>query len=414
MSATEKNISSSEADLEAIKDEARPEIQPDNGTDVEDLGDKKFSFFIDENEMKENTQKWCCPHGIETHTIPLLLVLIATSFTFAGSWDCSYFRGASTGFTGNNYGLWTIESKDGICQPWDVLFFSYSLGDYLEAARALSMTAMILGLSLLTAMSQALECYLVSWGVGFVLFALFIAALATAPRYNFWTVFFLFLYVVLVLIVRSLFKHPVHRAISSRGSKYIAWLLILNFVLTILTLLVLNSIFCQCHELTNEKLEGRLDPTLDPCDTTCELGPAGVTIIFGAAAWLLAGLAVFKFGVQPEDYVTQETARFDGYHRGSMTTKVLLNLADAKKHAVHLGKNAMDSSPFSRAPHSSEMNADEHDGDKEMNGKEDDGAEEIPAKNKDLRKSLDDDDDDDDEQLFQRTCCQIFVVTSAL
>jgi hypothetical protein len=89
-----------------------------------------------------------------------------------------------------------------------------------------------------------------------------------------------------------------------------------------------------------------------------------------------------------------------------MTTKVLLNLADAKKHAVHLGKNAMDTSPFSRAPHSSEMNADEHDGDKEMNGKEDDGDEEIPVKNEDLRKSLDDDDDDDDDQHFQQTCCQ--------
>jgi hypothetical protein len=369
MSATEKNTSSPDVDSETIHTEATPLIHPDNRTDVEDLGDKKLSFSMDTHEMKENTQKWCCPYGIETHTIPLLLVLIATSFTFAGSWDCSYFHGASTGFTGNNYGLWTLEGMDGTCQPWDILFFTYSLGPYLKTARVLSMTAMMLGLSLLTAMLQALQCHLVSWGVGLGLFALFITALATAPRYNVWTIFLFFLYVVLVLIVRSLFIHPVHRAISSRGSKYIAWLLILNFLLTIMTLLVLNSHFCQCNHLTNENLEGRLDPSLDPCDTTCKLGPAGETIILGAVTWLLAGLAVFKFGVQPEDFVTRESARFGGYVQQSITTRFLDSLEEAKKHASTLRKMM------------------------------------AMTRNEDLQKLLDDD-DDVDEDYFQRTCCQ--------
>ena len=370
MRTIEENNIFPEVDSGTIYTEATPLIHTDNRTDVEDLGDMKFLLSMDESEIKENAQKCFCPHGIKTHMIPLLLVLIATSFTYAGSWDCSYFHGASTGFTGNNYGLWTLEGMDGTCQPWDILFFTYSLGPYLKAARVLSMTSMMLGLSLLTAMSQALQCHVVSWGVGLGLFALFITALATAPRYNVWTVFFFFLYVVLVLIVRSLFIHPVHRAISERGSKYIAWLLILNFVLTIITLLVLNSDFCQCNRLTNEKLEARLDPSLDPCDTTCKLGPAGVTSILGAIAWLLAGLAVFKFGVQPEDFETRESARFGGYRQQSITTRFLESLAEAKKQAADLRKIM------------------------------------TMKRNEDLQKLLDDDDDDDNGNYFQRTCCQ--------
>jgi hypothetical protein len=310
MSAAAEKYSLSEVNSEAIEPEASPENQPENKADVEDLDENRRSVFLmDKGEMKESTQNWCCPHGIDTHSIPLLLVLIATVLTFAGSWTCSYFNGAITGFTGNSYGLWTLEGTDGKCHPWDTLFFSYSVGDYLEAARALSMAAMVLGMSLLTAMSQALKCHFVSWSVGLAWFALFITALARSYEYNVWTIFFFLLYVVLVLIVRSLFVHPVHRAISSRGSKYIAWLLIFNTALTILTLLVLNSDFCKCYRLTNEKLEGRLDPSLDPCESECKLGPAGISIIVGAAAWLLAGLSVLKFGVQPKDCAKNEDSQ---------------------------------------------------------------------------------------------------------
>jgi hypothetical protein len=413
--AAAEKYSLSEVNSEAIEPEAPLEIQPENKADVEDLGEnRRFVFLMDKDEMKESTQDWCCPHGIDTHSIPLLLVLIATVLTFAGSWTCSYFNGATTGFTGNSYGLWTLEGTDGKCHPWDTLFFSYSLGDYLEAARVLSMTAMILGISLLTAMSQALKCHFVSWSVGLAFFALFITSLARSQEYNIWTLFFFFLYVVLVLIVRSLFIHPVHRAISSRGSKYIAWLLILNFVLTILTLLVLNSDFCQCYRLTNEKLEGRLDPSLDPCKNKCELGPAGTVIIIGAAAWLLAGLAVFKFGVQPKDFVTEESARFGGYRGGSITTKALEDVSKAAKvpekvveiskfgarEAVNLGKKATTYATV-LVGYPSDTNAFEEGGVGQMTGEENAGDEKLPAKNEDLHRILEEKDDD-----FQRTCCQ--------
>jgi hypothetical protein len=79
------------------------------------------------------------------------------------------------------------------------------------------------------------------------------------------------------------------------------------------------------------------------------LGPAGVTIIFGAAAWLLAGLAILKFGVQQ---------------------------------------------------YPSEMNADNEDGFTELTDEESDSDEELSAKTEGLQQILKEDDD------FQRTCCQ--------
>lgn len=182
------------------------------------------------------------------------------------------------------------------------------------------MTAMVLGLSLLTAMSQALQCHLMSWGVGLTFFILFIASISTTSQYNLWTLFFLFLYIILVLIVRALFIHPVHRAISSRGSKYIAWLLIVCFLCTILTLLVLKSYFCQCENLSLERLEDRGDPE-NVCKLQCQLDTAGILMVIASGMWLLSGLAVFKFGVQPEGYEGEFTSLYGGFTRDSITTR---------------------------------------------------------------------------------------------
>jgi hypothetical protein len=423
MSALER-YSSPEINSEAIVQEATPDIQSENKADVEDLGEKSRSVFLmDKDEMTDSTHNWCRPRAIETHYIPLLLVLIATVFTFAGSWTCTYFIGATTGLTGNYYGLWTLEGTDGKCHPWDNLVLSYSLGDYhLKAARALSMTAMILGISLLTAMSQALKCHFVNWGVGLALFALFITALARSYEYNVWTIFFFLLYVVLVLIVRSIFVHPVLRAISSRGSKYIAFLLILNSALTILTLLVLNSDFCQCYRLIDKKLEGGFDPSLDPCENTCEFGPAGISIIFGAAAWLLAGLAVVEFGVQPKDFVKEESARFGGFGQGSSTTKALEDILKATKvpkkvteiskfgapQAVDLGKKVTTHATLI-VGHLSETNAFEECVVGPMDGEENDCRGELPAKKEDLQRILEDKDDDFQWTSCQKICCDFRV-----
>jgi hypothetical protein len=126
--------------------------------------------------------------------------------------------------------------------------------------------------------------------------------------------------------------------------------LILNFSFTTMTLLIFNSDFCQCSRLDNEKLEGRMNPTLDPCYNQCTLGPAGVTIIFGAAAWLLAGLTVLKSCVRQN---------------------------------------------------SSESDAEKDDEVTELTDDESDSDEELAMENEDLQKTLKDDDGD-----FQRTCSQ--------
>ena len=282
---------------------------------------------------QEKARQWCCPNGITKNSIPISLAIIALAFTAVGSWDCSYFVGATTGFTGNHYGLWTLENYEGACQLWDVIFFSYNLGGNLIAARALSMTAMVLGLSLLTAMSQALQTHIVSWGVGLILFALFIVSISTTSQYNLWTLFFLFFYIILVLIVRALFIHPVHRVISSRGSKYIAWLLICNFVCTLMTLLVLKSYFCQCTNLTAERLEGRVKPNQDLCKVQCELSRAGIMMVIGSGMWFLSGIAVSKYGVQPKEFQGEYSNKYAGYSKDSITTRAKI----VTKELVYLG-----------------------------------------------------------------------------
>lgn len=286
----------------------------------EEEPDRPLSFKERLSQREAQAKWWCCPQGITVHSIPLSLATIALTLTGYGSWGCSYFVGATTNFTGHHYGLWTLENVYGKCQLWDVLFFSYSLGGFLQAARALSMTAMVLGLSLVTSMAQALQSHILGWGIGLALFVLFILSVSTTSQYNLWTLFFLFLYVVLVLIVRSLFIHPLHRVISKRGSKYIAWLLMLCFLCTLFTLVVLNSYFCQCENLTPERLEGRGGE--DVCEQRCRLGPAGITTVIAAGMWLLSSLAVFKFGVQPPWYMGEpSTRRFGDYTRDSITTK---------------------------------------------------------------------------------------------
>jgi hypothetical protein len=204
------------------------------------------------------------------HIIPLALSVIALLLTGIGSWSCKYFVGASIGFTGgSSYGIWTIQDSDGKCQMWDVIFFSYHLDPALEGARVMSMAAMMMGLALVTTMAQAMQYHIASWGVGAIFFIVFICSVSTTSIFNVWIVFWLFTYIIYVLIIRSLFLHPVHRRISPRGSKCIALCCVLSVLLTILTLVVLKSEYCTCKSLSAGQLEGRI--TGDPCQDTCHL-----------------------------------------------------------------------------------------------------------------------------------------------
>jgi hypothetical protein len=264
---------------------------------------------IEMAEMNKQFRLWCCPKGIGKHSsIPLFLVVTAFALTFCGCFVCFYFKGATTGFTGSHanyagsrYGLWPFEDINGKCVPWDVLFYHKHLDSYFRAARAIGMTALMLRWSLMTLISQTLQCYLVSWVVSV---GLFLWLVATFPTEQLWTDAALLgslLNIVLIVIVRAFLCHRVRRKISRRGSKCIASFLTLCSVLCVTTLLALKSDFCQCKHLTVVKHEGKLDPRQDPCEDNCNLGPAAVTMIFASTAWIIAGLAVFKFGLQPDD-----------------------------------------------------------------------------------------------------------------
>jgi len=113
----------------------------------QDWGEPDESFAALANEMdqlthpfsKESIRVRCYPHGVTPLAIPLALSVIAFILTAAGSYDCSYFRGATISFTGGSYGLWTLRDGTGKCQLWDVLFFNYKLGTPLIAGMAASL-----------------------------------------------------------------------------------------------------------------------------------------------------------------------------------------------------------------------------------------------------------------------------------
>jgi hypothetical protein len=258
---------------------------------------------------------------------------VALILTLVGSWSCNYFNGAEIGFTGGSYGIWTLEDISGKCQLWDILFFSYHLDGNLEAARFFSMMAMIVGLSMLATMAQAQQAHIVSWGILLAFAILFLVSVFKTSTYNIWILFGLFSYVILTLIVRSLFIHPVHRRISARGSRYIGYLFIFCCVVTLLTLVILRSDYCTCDSLSTDRLEREV--TVDPCEGNCTLGYGGFVMMVASLFWLVTAVATFKIGVQPKEIMenpTKEGLQYSGYSRYSITTKVL-SFAQGVAHA---------------------------------------------------------------------------------
>ena len=261
-------------------------------------------FFFSLLCCREEATRYCFPAGITLHLIPLFLSVTALAFTGVGGWDCTFFQGATIDFTGNNYGLWTLEDSNGKCQLWDVLFFSYTLGGPLITARIFSMTAMLLGLALVATMAQASQYHLASWGIGFVFLLLFMISVSTSSIFNVWVVFWLFTYAIMVLIIRSIFIHPVPRKITIRGSRIIAGLYLFCALFCLLTLVVLKSDFCTCSDITSQRLEGR--NVGQPCNGSCSLRWAGYAMVVAAVFWILAAIACLKIGIQPETLRTNK------------------------------------------------------------------------------------------------------------
>jgi len=130
--------------------------------------------------------------------------------------------------------------------------------------------------------------------------------------------------VILTLIARFSFVHPFPRKISRRGTKMVAFSVLLCAVYCCLTLVVLTSDFCTCRNITPKELDGR-EPG-DPCSGTCELGPAGGTMCAAAGLWLAAAVAVLKFGIQPEEPLQKDDTHkhYAHYPKHSITSRMLL------------------------------------------------------------------------------------------
>mmetsp|Transcript_7923 Transcript_7923/g.11389 ORF Transcript_7923/g.11389 Transcript_7923/m.11389 type:complete len:587 (-) Transcript_7923:20-1780(-) len=305
-----------------------------------DHGRKSVIEIVRDLDVDE-TEYYCCPNGtLDKHGLALVFGVLAMILTFTGGWHCSYFTGATTPFSGNSYGIWTVEDIYGDCQTWDTIYGSIELDSSLKAARAMSMIGILLGLSLVTAMTQALRCYFLAGVVLFFFVLMAILSLSIAPRFNPWAFFFLFFYMITIIIVRAIFIHPVHRVISRRGSIVIASMLLVTFLLSILSLVALNSDYCQCTNMgvifdgQNEYV-GSFE---DVCENKCELGTAGILTIIGSSLWLFAAIATLMFGVQPKDFQTEENADVAGYNKYSMYTYA----AKKANAVVEAGKETRD------------------------------------------------------------------------
>jgi hypothetical protein len=234
----------------------------------------------------------------------LTLTLIATVLTGYGSWSCNFFSGANIGLTGNSYGLWSLQDSSGKCQLWDVLIFGHHLDASLISARAMSMSAMILGFSMLTTLSLANQCHIISWGIGVVFLLLLFSSIFGSKTFNTWITFWLFLYILLVLVIRALFIHPIHRKISARGNWCVCCCMIMCMIFTLATLSALTSMYCTCKGLEIGKLEGRIVD--DPCGGPCQLDAGGYLMITSSFFWMLASIATSMFGAQStEKYSNQ-------------------------------------------------------------------------------------------------------------
>jgi hypothetical protein len=179
-------------------------------------------------------------------------------------------------------------------------------------------------LSMLATMAQAQQAHIVSWGILLAFTIIFLVSVSTTSTYNVWILFGLFSYVILTLVVRSLFIHPVHRRISVRGSRIIGSLFIFCFVATLLTLVILRSDYCICDSLSTKRLEREVIG--DPCDGVCILGSGGIVMMVAAFFWFVTAVATFKIGVQPTEIrpmenPTKEGLQYSGYSRSSITTE---------------------------------------------------------------------------------------------
>jgi len=208
------------------------------------------------------------------------------------------------------------------------------------------MTAMLLGLALLTTASQASQYHVFSWGIALVFFVLFIVSVSTTSTYNVWIVFWLLSYVIFVLIVRYLFVHPVPRRISKRGSHIIGGLYFFNGVCCLLTLVVLRSDYCTCSNLSNEELEGR--EIGDPCQQVCRLGAAGACMITASLFWFVAGWACFRFHIQPSKLRTSER-RSPSLYAHYPQRSIVSRAQSAIKGSQHNSRHSSGRSKYSSA-----------------------------------------------------------------
>eukprot|EP00543_Licmophora_paradoxa_P012096 CAMPEP_0202465152 /NCGR_PEP_ID=MMETSP1360-20130828/64570_1 /ASSEMBLY_ACC=CAM_ASM_000848 /TAXON_ID=515479 /ORGANISM="Licmophora paradoxa, Strain CCMP2313" /LENGTH=477 /DNA_ID=CAMNT_0049088765 /DNA_START=60 /DNA_END=1493 /DNA_ORIENTATION=- len=182
---------------------------------------------------------------------------------------------------------------------------------------------MIIGLGMLTAMAQAIQAHIVTWGVGVAFLVLFLISVSTTNIFNVWIIFWLFTYVIMVFLVRALFIHPIHRRISDRGNKAIAFFFVLCHVFSLFTLVMMRSQFCNCQKLSPDDLEGRI--TGDPCQTECRIGPSGIVMLLASCCWLGAAVATRRIGVQPvilQDDPTKTDSMYFGFPNSSIRTRI--------------------------------------------------------------------------------------------
>jgi hypothetical protein len=193
---------------------------------------------------------------------------------------------------------------------WDVLIFGHDLDTSLVLARAMSISAMILGLSMLTTLCIIFQYHIMTSGIGVMFLLLLLSSIFGSNTFNTWIAFWLLLYIVHVLITRALFTNHLHGKISSRGKQYLYICMIVCMLFTLLTLNALSSTFCTCKGLQIGKLEGRI--VNDPCGKPCCLETGGYVMITSSFFLMLAIFTILMMDIHAVEADINQLYSTDG------------------------------------------------------------------------------------------------------
>ncbi len=243
----------------------------------------------------------------------LWIGVLAAACTFAASWSCNTFSGADGSLGVGGYGIWSLEDSEQRCQLWSVLFFANELDTSLQAARYMSMTAMLGSLTTIAILSQLLPWgRIASWMVASALIYWLFRSLIhrsnwiRIPSANWevfivWSAFFLFSHLWMMFFTKRLLVQ--HYSPSTLWNLARPLMLVCSLGASGIFFIMASNV-CTCDGLRKDDLEYTgngtqayssmplltSDAGTEHCSGQCLLGPRSPIAIASPCLWFVAWL----------------------------------------------------------------------------------------------------------------------------